>query len=203
MLDPSDPRLCQCAAEVPAHEIASVEIQGLIDEMFQIAKGERADLSKKIMVGLAAPQIGVMKQVILVDMGIEGSRRQLGQLRAFINPKVMWRSEEKAMHHEGCYSVEGHIRAVVPRSNKIKVKAYNREGQIIEEEIEGFAARIFQHEVDHLEGVRFPDRVGPDGFLQWVEEDQYPQYREKWHCWEHRCPWETWLAVKNGSFKIH
>lgn len=61
------------------------------------------------------------------------------------------------------------------RSESIRIEALDRQGNPISQEFSGFTARIFQHEIDHLEGIRFPDRVGTDGILQWVEESQFSE----------------------------
>jgi peptide deformylase len=189
------PVLRMRAIEVPIEEISSLEIQDLIDQMLEIAKGERVDVQKKVMVGLAAPQLGVPKRIILVDMGIDANRKDLGQLVAYINPVILWRSEETEMGREGCYSTD-HLHAVVPRASKVRISAYDRLGQSIEQELTGFTARIFQHEVDHLDGIRFPDRVGPTGKLLWVEDDEYQAYRENWQNWPKICPFGVWLKMR-------
>ncbi len=200
-VEPSHPRLSMPADVVPVEEIRSEYIQKLIDEMISIAGGERGDVEKRVMVGLAAPQIGVYKQVILVDMAISAERKELGKLKAYINPKIIWKSEEKDFEREGCYSVDSRISGVVPRATKIKISAYDREGNPITEELSGFTARIFQHEVDHLEGIRFPDRVaeGQGGNLHWVEENEFPEYRKIWREWPKSVPLDTWHAMKKGS----
>lgn len=182
--------------EVPLEEIASEEIQSIIDQMYSIAKGEREDLENRVMVGLAAPQIGIAKCIILVDLGVEADRKNLGELKAFINPKIVWASEEKIEGREGCYSVDRRVLGIVHRAARIKVIAYDRHGNYLSEEFSGFTARIFQHEIDHLQGIRFPDRVGEEGVLQLVEEEEYNEYRKDWQNWPVRCPWTTWLEMK-------
>ena len=83
---PNDPVLKMRSAEVPVDQIGSKEIQGLIDEMLMIAKGERSDLLKRVMVGLAAPQVGVPIRVVIVDIGVDSSRQNLGTLRPISIP---------------------------------------------------------------------------------------------------------------------
>jgi peptide deformylase len=194
---PDHPVLRMRSIEVPADQIRSSEIQGLIDEMLLIAKGERADLQKRVMVGLAAPQLGVAKRVILVDVGVDSSRQNLGKLKAYINPVILWKSDETEEGREGCFST-GHLHAIVPRASKVRISAYDRSGQQIVEEHEGFTARVFQHEVDHLEGIRFPDRIGPEGRLLWVEDDEYEDYRVNWQNWSKTCPFSTWLNMRGS-----
>ncbi len=196
---PGDPLLTMDAEEIPIEKIGSKEIQSLIDQMFEIARGEREDIEKRVMVGLAAPQIGIRKRVILVDVGIDTQKKEFGELRAYINPKIIWSSPEKEEYKEGCFSVADQVVGIVPRAHSIQIKAYDRHGTQIVAEFSGYTARIFQHEVDHLNGIRFPDRVGREGRLHWVEEGEYEEYRNNWEAWNCQCPWDLWLAVKEGK----
>ena len=108
-------------------------------------------------VGLAAPQVGIAKRLIVLDPGED-------QLLKMINPRLLEQEgEETAV--EGCLSVPG-IYGEVPRASRVLVEALNPGGKKLRLEAEGFLARILQHEMDHLEGVLFLDRavrlVDPD-----------------------------------------
>jgi peptide deformylase len=196
---PGDESLQRIAIEVPVDQIGSAQVQSTIDKMLRIAKGERGnDPDKRVMVGLAAPQIGINKRIILVDMDID-EKKEPGNLKAFINPKITWTSQETVGGFEGCFSVDSHVVGVVPRSVRIKIEAYDRNGQIINAEFSDYTARIFQHEVDHLDGIRFPDRVGPDGRIDWVEESRSPEYYNNWTEWDCHCSWQLWLDMKAGK----
>ncbi|WP_028307412.1 peptide deformylase [Desulfitibacter alkalitolerans] len=98
-------------------------------------------------VGLAAPQVGVSKRVIIVDIG-EG-------LIELINPEIV-NSEGTKIDVEGCLSIPG-VRGNVPRGEKIVVAGLNRHGERVEIEAKGLLARAFQHEIDHLDGTLFID----------------------------------------------
>ncbi|MBM3193709.1 MAG: peptide deformylase [Chlamydiae bacterium] len=198
-LPPEADLLQKRAEDVPREELLSSNCQTLIDDLFSVARGERKDLEARVMVGLAAPQVGVLKRIILVDMGVTEDRKNLGDLRAYINPEIIWYSDEIEIGREGCYSVNPCLCGLVPRSSHIKIRALDRSGADVEEELSGFTARIFQHEVDHLNGIRFPDRVGPEGILHWVEKTQYGEYRENFLNWPVRCPWIKWMEMKNGT----
>ncbi len=100
-------------------------------------------------VGLAAPQVGVLRRAVVVDIG-EG-------LLELINPVIVETSGEQT-DLEGCLSVVDYI-GEVTRPNYVKVKAQDRFGKDIEVEGEGFLARAFCHEIDHLEGILFVERV--------------------------------------------
>ncbi len=104
-------------------------------------------------VGLAAPQIGILKQIIIFD--IEESPICL------INPEIFWESKIKVVDEEGCLSVPGVI-VPVERAKKIKVRALNIKGKQFEVVAEGLIARIIQHEVDHVNGVLIIDRTTKD-----------------------------------------
>jgi predicted transcriptional regulator YdeE len=66
-------------------------------------------------------------------------------------------------------------------------------------EFSGFTARIFQHEVDHLNGIRFPDRTGSEGKLHWVEDSEYSEYKKNYEAWNCKYPWDLWLSMKSGE----
>ncbi len=200
---PSDPSLQERASEVTMEELVSEGMQKTIDGMMEIARGERGDVEKRVMVGLAGPQVGVMKRVILVDVGVLSDRKNLGELRVYVNPEIVWQSEEMELDREGCFSVDSRVCGIVPRAKEIEIEALDRFGNSVKEKLFGFTARIFQHEVDHLEGIRFPDRVGPQGKLHWVEKEDFSEYRKNFENWPYTCPWETWMCMKQGEAWKH
>ena len=75
-----------------------------------------------------------------------------------INPEITWMSEEQNEWYEGCFSTS-RVCGIVSRPDKVKIKAYSEEGKIVEEEYSGYTARIFQHEIDHLDGILFIDNA--------------------------------------------
>ncbi len=112
--------------------------------------------------GLAAPQVGVNKRMVIVD------GRDLSEtydylkdfFRVMINPVVLEESEQTCEYSEGCLSVPG-VYAEVTRPSKIKVEYYDENLEKVVEEFEGFACRMVQHELSHLEGNLFVDNVSP------------------------------------------
>src|SRR3989338_10628590 len=86
--------LTQIAPEVRIPEISAVQIQSLIEDMLAIAYGEQEDRKKPVLVGLAAPQIGISKRIILVDIGADGHGK-ISNLRVYINPEIIWKSSVK------------------------------------------------------------------------------------------------------------
>lgn len=197
-IPPNDALLTMSASHVNVEHILSEEIQSIIDDMLDVTKGNQVDMGNGVMVGLAAPQIGIMKRIIVVDSEVDADRKHLGNLTPYINPQILWYSDEIQWGTEGCYSVDEHLDGKIPRSETIRITAYDRAGNFIDQMFSGFTARIFQHEVDHLNGIRFPDRVGENGILHWIPDNQYSQYLKQWEDWPLIVPFELWLNMKNG-----
>jgi peptide deformylase len=105
-------------------------------------------------IGLAAPQVGVLEQVIVIDRNV-GQEEE--DLVALVNPRIV-SHHGKESRQEGCLSVPGFY-APVQRFSWVKVKALSRDGKPIELAGEGMVARVLQHEIDHLHGILFIDRV--------------------------------------------
>lgn len=194
----NDSRLRKTAKEIPQSKISSKEILALIKHMLKIAYGKQKDKKKPVMVGLAAPQIGILKRIILVDIKADG-KGKVGDLRIYINPEVIWKSKQKEEWYEGCYST-GKICGIVKRSKSIKVKAFTItprrwKAKVMEEKYTGYVARIFQHEIDHLNGVLFIDHIKNQNHLHKVEPEEFPLYRNKkmWKNWpkKHPLPLDT------------
>ena len=198
-IDPDNEILSSRSVEVSVEDIESDELQSLIDAMFRLAYGEQGDAEHRTMVGLAAPQIGVLKRVIIAGVNAVGLGEQ-PELRAYINPVIIRSSNTTEDGREGCYST-GRVYGIVERAEDITIEAYDRKGNKITESYEGFPARVFQHEIDHLDGVRFPDRIADDSKLHWVEIERFGEYRQKWAEWDNYCPRERWEAMKTGQKK--
>lgn len=112
--------------------------------------------------GLAAPQIGISKRILVVD-GDELSDNWpelKGFHREMINPIVTFESEETSEYSEGCLSIPN-VDADIVRPKRIKVSYLNTELQRVEEEFDDFASRMIQHELDHLDGIVFTDHASP------------------------------------------
>ncbi len=106
-------------------------------------------------VGLAASQVDVHEQLILVDIS-----ETKDDLRVFINPQIIWASAEKQVYDEGCLSVPG-VYDGVERPAQVKVRALNQKGEQFELEADGLMAVCIQHEMDHLAGKVFVDYLSP------------------------------------------
>jgi peptide deformylase len=106
-------------------------------------------------IGLAAIQIGVPKRVIVMDLAKPDEEKQP---RYFVNPEIIWASEETAPYEEGCLSVP-EIYDEVDRPARVKLRYLNYQGEQIEEDADGLFAVCIQHEMDHLNGVLFIDHL--------------------------------------------
>ncbi len=128
---------------VKQKEILDNEIQVLIDQMIETMKVNDG-------IGLAAPQVGVRKKIIIVETK-KGPE-------AFINPRISRRSFFRTTSEEGCLSIPG-VYGMVKRFSKVTIKAFNRDGGKVKMRVGGLEAVIFQHEIDHLDGILFTDKV--------------------------------------------
>lgn len=106
-------------------------------------------------VGLAASQVDVHEQLVVIDVSETGD-----ELRIFINPEIIWASEERKMYDEGCLSVPG-IYDGVERPAEVKVRALDADGNAFELHADGLLAVCVQHEMDHLKGIVFVDYLSP------------------------------------------
>ena len=117
-------------------------------------------------IGLAAVQIGDTRRVVVMDLGDGGEDGEAPESeearkpnpRFFINPEILWASEETAPYEEGCLSIPEYFDEV-QRPARIKLRYLNREGETVEEEADGLYAVCIQHEIDHLNGVLFIDHL--------------------------------------------
>ena len=106
-------------------------------------------------IGLAAIQVGVPKRVLVMDLSRDEEPKAP---RYFVNPEVLWASEETVPYEEGCLSVP-EIYEEVDRAAKVRLRYLNYQGEAVEEEAEGLFAVCIQHEIDHLDGVLFIDHL--------------------------------------------
>lgn len=140
-----DPRL-----KVTCEPVAAVDasIAKLMDDMLEtmyLAPG----------IGLAAPQVGVTKRVLVVDVSPKDGPRDPIRMA---NPEVVWRSDERAVYEEGCLSLPDQY-AEVERPEKVRFRYLDENGVLQEREAEGLLATCIQHEIDHLDGIIFVDHL--------------------------------------------
>ena len=171
-----DPVLRQRARPLSPGEIHSAEIQNLIEHMREAMRSAPG-------VGLAAPQVGQSVQLAVIEDRAEYHKDISGDLMAerqrkpvpfqvLINPEIVSRSEEHKIFFEGCLSVAGFC-ALVPRSTLLRVNYLDQHGLPQSLEISGWHARIIQHEVDHLQGTLYIDRMLSRSFTSLDNLAQY------------------------------
>jgi peptide deformylase len=151
------PVLRQKARSLTPAEIRSAPVQGLIELM-------RETMRDAPGVGLAAPQIGEPLRVAVIEDQVtrDEAERAPVPFHVIINPELRFRGEPPQMidHFEGCLSVDGY-QAIVPRAREVSVTALDHRGEVITIDASGWYARILQHEIDHLNGFLYIDRMRP------------------------------------------
>lgn len=135
------PILRQKASEI--ENIRDSEIQKLISEMIQTMQANKG-------IGLACPQVGKSIRLIIV--------KTKDRIIPFINPKILWHSKKEEIDEEGCLSLPK-IYGLVKRWQEVKIEARNEKDKKIKLKAQGLFARVLQHEIDHLDGVLFIDRL--------------------------------------------
>ncbi len=123
-------------------------VRKLIDDMFET-------MYKAPGIGLAAIQVGVAKRVVTMDLS---KKEDNHEPQVFINPEIVWKSDETAKYEEGCLSIPEYYEEV-ERPKEVKVKYLDRDGKPAEIEAKGLLATCLQHEIDHINGVLFIDHL--------------------------------------------
>ena len=145
-----DPVLTTPAVEVRTFD---ADLAALVDDMAETMYADEG-------VGLAAPQVGVSKRILVMDCGNPDAQDDEGSsLYHLINPEIL-RSDGKIVWDEGCLSFPG-LTVEVERAESIRVRAWDVHGHPFEAEMSGLPAVCVQHEMDHLDGITLIDRVGP------------------------------------------
>jgi peptide deformylase len=131
-------------------------LRKLVDDMWETMREAPG-------VGLAAPQVGVSLRVLVAE--------HEGQSAALVNPEIIKASEEQVLGTEGCLSIPGLVGDNVSRAAAVVVKGRDPNGKEIRVRAEGWYARILQHEIDHLDGILYTDRIKPEDVREATEED--------------------------------
>jgi len=135
------------------------EVTEVTDEIKTLLEDMAETMYDAPGVGLAAPQIGIQKRIIVVDPGPKNpeDENETGELYKLVNPEII-KSEGQVDSEEGCLSIPG-IKETIKRSQRVVVKALNEDGEEINIDADGFLAIVLQHEIDHLNGVLFIDHL--------------------------------------------
>jgi peptide deformylase len=133
------------SAEVSDDELKSAEFQQFIDNLSET-------MLKEDGAGLAAPQVNKQKRVVVVNVDASGKPQE------FVNPKILKKSLRKSIIDEGCLSLPGKF-GRVRRPKRIKIKYQDRKGNLHKLKCDDYLSRVLQHEVDHLDGILFIDKI--------------------------------------------
>lgn len=136
----------------------AVEVENFDDELRSLVRDMFETMYHAEGAGLAGPQVGVSRRVFVFDLRDEdeGSRQPV----ALVNPRIVESSKRTMRGPEGCLSIPG-VDEVVSRATSVVVEAFDPEGNPVRLEGSGHLARVFQHEIDHLDGILFVDRLTP------------------------------------------
>ena len=143
----------------PVLRSKSKKVENITEKTIDLLENMKDTMYKAEGIGLAAPQVGVLQQLFIVDVG--------NGLIEVINPKIISK-DGNAIMEEGCLSIPEQTGAVI-RAEKIVMEGLNRKGENIKIEAEGLLARAMQHEYDHLQGVLFTDKVMEEDELSGIE----------------------------------
>ena len=137
----------------PVTEFGTPALEQLISDMWETMYAENG-------AGLAAPQIGMNLRVVVFGFEHNARYPEAPHIPStvLINPEIKFLSDDFEEHYEGCLSVPG-LRALVPRCTHIHYRGFDENRHEISREVEGFHARVVQHECDHLDGILYPQRI--------------------------------------------
>jgi len=146
-----DPRLLEVSA--PVTRFGTAELRELLQDM-------RDTMAHLNGAGLAAPQIGVLQRVVIFGVASNLRYPDVDPVpdTVLINPQLTPLADEIEEGWEGCLSVPG-MRGLVPRWTRLRYRGFDEHGKPFEREVDGFHARVVQHEVDHLDGILYPRRI--------------------------------------------
>jgi peptide deformylase len=154
IIETPDPRLKVISSPV---EVVDDALRQLMDDML-------ATMYDAPGIGLAAIQVGVPKRLLVIDLqdgepeGDGENAKPARRPRCFVNPEIIWVSDDMGVYNEGCLSVPEQY-AEVERPARIRLRYLDRDGIACEEEMDGLLATCLQHEMDHLEGILFIDHL--------------------------------------------
>jgi len=180
-----DPVLREKCDPVTAAEMETKELQAFLDAMIDYVnrRGYKGDTARQDRVrysGMAANQFGLSKAVIAVDFAIGHSG--FSDIHALINPAIIGHSDDISINSEGCRSVPC-VYGMVPRFEEVRVKSLDRSGNTIEISAKGKLSVLLQHEIDHLRGILFIDRLVDPRKANFVRKGQIQDYRRNYMTW--------------------
>ncbi len=163
----------------PALTLKAAAVSDFSDEQLAVDIADMIDTMRHYQgVGLAAPQIGIAKQIVVLE--VNHNQRypdaEVIALEVLLNPQITDYSRQIEFAWEGCLSLPG-LRGRVPRASEISLQAYNSAGELVTQQVSGFHARIIQHEVDHLQGILYHQRL--ENLQEFGFEDSLPSFQQE------------------------
>ena len=148
------------------------KVQDIDEDIVRLAKSMAKTMYATDGCGIAAPQVGVLKQVVVIDVDWDGSKGSRKNTLYLINPEIVDKSEETEVSYEGCLSIPG-VSLPIERSSSVVVRARDLQGRRMQYEAsENLLAVCLQHEIDHLHGVTMLERLSPTQRLEAIKEYQ-------------------------------
>lgn len=185
-LEPTDKRVRTVCADISLSELrlkkTQQTIDGLLDFVFaRNNKGEDHNRKKPTIIGLSANQVGIMKRICIVDLAIR--RKEQSDVHVLVNPHIVWKSKTMRLRREGCVNLPN-IWGFASRSTILDVSYLDRWGNSYTMRAKGWAATLIQHEVDHLNGTLFIDRLADPTKALHVTDKDFEAYKKDPKKWQ-------------------
>jgi peptide deformylase len=174
---PRDPRKCMMSEleiltvddpqQLQVLRSKSRNVQRVTPKLVAFAEQMLETMRNANGVGLAAPQVGVLQRLFVVELPEDEENEQPRETYIFFNPEIV-KGRGEQIGYEGCLSIPGYI-GEVARQEQITVQGLNEKGRPLRLKVEGYLARVFQHEIDHLDGVLYTDRLTDPETFQPIE----------------------------------
>lgn len=181
ILEPKDAQLRRSAAVVTRAQLRTKTMQETIERLLDFVyghnnKGDDHERAHPMTVGLSAPQVGINRRMSVVDLAI-GSKL-FNDIHVLINPVIISHGKATADYREGCINLP-RIWGSVKRYKNVTVQALDRSGNILTLGLTGWPAALLQHEIDHLDGRLFIDRLEDPAHAHFIDSEHFKEYNKK------------------------
>jgi peptide deformylase len=185
-LSPTDKLLRKSCVLVSRNEFKTKDFQETVNSLLEFVYSGSYKATDKVhtkpsTVGLSANQVGISKRISIVDMAVGHS--SYSDVHVLINPEITWRSKTETQRIEGCVNLQS-IWGKVIRSYRVKVKALDRSGNELRLDLHGWPAILLQHEIDHLNGILFIDRLKNSEKALLVKDSEYKEFKKLKDNWK-------------------
>ena len=185
-LDPTDEKLRTVCRDVSPKELRLAKTQQTIDMLLDFVyarnnKGKHHNKNKPTIIGLSANQVGVMNRICIVGLAVR--KNKYSDVHVMINPHILWKSKTKILRKEGCVNLPN-VWGYVERGQRVDVSYLDRWGDSYTMRAVGWAATLIQHEVDHLDGNLFVDRLADPTKALLVKDSDLVAYKKDPKNWK-------------------